>query len=259
MRFRRGLAWLLWPLTVALLGSCSDGAPDDGAPPSAGTTSSRDPEAADLWLTFDDTGLTYDGAVAFPDVEDSTLLGEVHRADGGDIRLMPGPVGRGTAVAFPEACASEPGCPRALIEVQQSARLAPGDSSFSFGATVMLPDDDQVRGANIIQQGRYGTTGGQWKLQVDNDAGRPSCVVRGVEGTLAVWSPVPIDDGDWHQVECIKHDEGLVVVVDGEEHRKSGAIGSVENDHDIRVGGAGLDDGDDRFHGSLDDVFLTLR
>jgi hypothetical protein len=255
-----GVLSVVTVLSVGMLAGCGDGAPGAGTTPPSNpaSTSGLDPEAADLLLTFDDEALTYDGASAFPDAKDSTLLGEVQRAHGGSIRSVPGPQERGAAVAFPEACASEPGCPRALIQVRQSSRLRLGDASFSFGATVMLQGDDKVRGANIIQQGRYGTAGGQWKLQVDNDAGRPSCVVRGSEGTLAVWSPVPIDDGDWHQVECIKDDQGLTVVVDGQEHRKTGAVGAVQNDHEVRIGGAGLADGDDRFHGSLDDVFLTI-
>jgi len=79
------------------------------------------------------------------------------------------------------------------------------DADFEFGATVWLAADQTTHGSNIVQTGRFGTEGGQWKLQVDTVGGQPSCVIRGVASgatPVVIRSEVSISDSSWHHVVC---------------------------------------------------------
>ena len=170
-----------------------------------------------------------------------------------------GPAERGRAVRFPPPCDRAPDCPRALVEVDYTRGLNPGARDFAWGATVQLDAEQTSEASNIVQKGRFGSAGGQWKLQVDSVEGNPSCVVRDTgSGSLAVYSPVSIADGAWHAVRCEKTEEGLTITVDGDAHAKQGRVGSVETRQKIRVGASGLAEDDDRFLGAVDDVFLWI-
>ena len=40
--------------------------------------------------------------------------------------------------------------------------------------------------------------------------------------------------------------------------REAGRTGSVTNDWPVRIGGPGVGEGDDQFHGRIDDVYLRI-
>ena len=148
-----------------------------------------------------------------------------------------------------------------MVEVMLAPELDPGERDFEFGATVWLDPGQTTTGSNIVQKGRFGTEGGQWKLQVDNDAGEPSCVVRADEPgaePLVVRSEVSIADSSWHRVVVPARRDGVSIEVDGELGREEGATGSVTNDSPIRIGAPGVGEDDDQFHGRVDDVFLFV-
>jgi hypothetical protein len=168
--------------------------------------------------------------------------------------------GDGSAAAFPAGCAATTPCDRAMVSVADDERLDPGERDFEFGAQIHIEPADTAAGTNIVQKGRFGTAGGQWKLQVDGDAGRPGCVVQSsVAGRLvkaAVTSLVPVDDGAWHEVRCRVTADQLAVVVDGEERTVPHDLDAVSNDSELHVGAPGVSAGDDQFHGEIDDVVV---
>jgi hypothetical protein len=241
---------------AAALGGCGSAHDSDGP-------SSTDPNLyqADLWLSFEDSQQAADGSLVFTDAAGSSAEGKVVAADGGTVELVDGPDGKGTAVQFPAGCPDPDACPRAMVEVPHSAALDPDEDDFTFGATVWLAADETSKGSNIVQSGRFGTEGGQWKLQVDGDEGEPSCVVRGDQsGTepLVVRSNVSISDSEWHRVVCHRDGNGVSIEVDGTKDEKDGATGSVTSPWPIRVGAPGVGDDDDQFHGRVDDVFVMI-
>jgi hypothetical protein len=244
-------------LVVAVqLGGCGD-----GKEPKEQQSTGPNLYQADLWLSFEDPGRGPDGTPVFTDAAGGSAEGKVVSADGGSVELVDGPDGTGTAVAFPEECPAGAPCPRAMVEVPYSEALDPGDHDFTYGATVWLDASETSKGSNIVQAGRFGTDGGQWKLQVDGDKGEPSCVVRGDQSgaePLVVNSHVSIADGHWHHVVCRRDTEGVSIEVDGEEDGKAGATGSVSSQWPIRVGAPGVGQDDDQFHGRVDDVFLLI-
>lgn len=213
---------------------------------------------ADLWLSFERATVDYDGSTAYPDALGGPFVGRVVSAGGGRLERVPGADAGGAAVALPARCATPRGCPRALVEIAPNRALNPGDDVFEYGASVWLSPGQTTTGSNIMQKGRFGTAGGQWKLQVDNVAGEPSCVVRSGTDQLVVRSSVSISDSAWHDVVCRRDGEGLSISVDDTVDRVEGPLGSLSNEFPVRVGSAGIAEQDDHFHGRVDDVFLRI-
>jgi hypothetical protein len=238
-------------------GSGTDADVPSGPPTSAGAHGD-DLSDADLWLSFDEKTSDYDGAPAYADAAGGPFVGRVVTANGGSVEHLPGADGSAGSVAFPAGCTVATGCPRAMVEVRATRGLDPAAEEFEYGATVWLAPDQTTTGSNIVQQGRFGTAGGQWKLQVDTEAGEPSCVVRSGARVLSVRSSVSIADSTWHRVVCRRDDDGVSIQVDEAVDGTPGRTGSVTNSWPIRIGSPGVGDGDDQFHGRVDDVFLRI-
>ena len=227
-----------------------------GEPPEdvdASTPTSPAPSTSAFTFTFDQASFS-DGR--FTDASASARVGAAEAA-GGEVVLVAGGDG-GEAVRFPPPCVARQGCPRAMVVVPHADDLNPGTTDFTFGATVRLAPEETTTGSNIVQKGRFGTEGGQWKLQVDTADGRPSCVVRGDQQLVVVRSSVSIADDRWHQVSCTRDAAGVEIAVDGQVTREEGAVGVVSSEADVRIGSSGLAQEDDQFHGALDDVFLRI-
>ena len=256
---RPRVALLLLALAAGGCGTSDAGTPERPAAPVSGAWFDQDPAEASLWLSFDDGPAPAGGATACPDDLDGPSTCRVVTANDGVLEPVPGAPGRGLGVAFPARCTALAGCPRAMVEVVPGAGLDPGEAAFAYGASVLLAPDQTSDGSNVVQQGRFGTTGGQWKLQVDGDAGNPSCVLRSADVVLRVRSSVSVADGAWHRVACRRDASGLTVAVDGTVDRVAGRTGSVSSAWPIRIGTPGVGDGDDQFHGRLDDVFLEIE
>ena len=250
--------------TIVLVLAAGGCGPEDDESDGPGSQQTGQPgpdlSKADLWLSFDDE-VTPDGTPGYEDAAGGLSIGLVVTADGGEVEQVAGADGSGSAVAFPAKCTDAAGCPRAMVEVMQDPSLDPGDRPFEYGATVWLAPDQTTTGSNIVQKGRFGTDGGQWKMQVDSDEGHPSCVVRGDSPgaePVVVRSKVSIADSEWHRVACRRDADGLTIEVDGGAGREGRRIGSVTNEWPIRVGAPGVGEGDDQFHGRIDDVYLLI-
>jgi hypothetical protein len=165
----------------------------------------------------------------------------------------------GRAVTFPPRCDGS-GCPRLVLQTAGTADLNPGSGPIRFGARVLLAGDQTDDGENILQKG-YSTAGGQYKLQVDKTAGKPSCSMAsdGDPTIHLVKSSVGVADGQWHTLECRRAGAGLSILVDG---AVTGTITipaglTVNNTAPLVLGGKGLSDNNDQYHGSLDDAWIS--
>lgn len=176
--------------------------------------------------------------------------------NGGTVR--PVPHRSGQALRFPAKCTGT--CPHAALQSPSSASLNPGTRAISYGASVLLAPSQTSEGQNIVQKG-YSTTSSQWKLQIDGDAGRPSCVLVGAQpGIKIVRSSFSVADGSWHTVECRRISTTLVVLVDGVVRgtRTVSAKLSVANNRPLSIGGKGAYADNDQFHGIIDDVWVRI-
>lgn len=171
------------------------------------------------------------------------------------------PVGHdaGQAMTFPAKCTGAP-CPKAVLETASADDLNPGKAQFRYGATVLLAANQTTAGQNVLQKG-YSATGGQYKLQIDGGAGRPSCALVGTGRTRIhlARSAVTVADGAWHTIECRREARTLTILVDGVP-RGTATIPaelSVSNTMPLRIGGKGAYRDNDQFQGTLDDVWFS--
>lgn len=179
------------------------------------------------------------------------------------LRVVEGAEPGGTAVGFPVPCPVEKGsaCPKAIVEVQDSAAFNPGHDDFSYGAVLRLEPDRTSQGSNVIQKGFSLGGGGQWKLQVDGLAGNPSCVLVDTGGatTVKVTAARSVADGRWHDVNCHRTQGALLVEVDKVIDGRSPLTGSMEVSPagPVRLGGKGLKPNNDQFFGEIDEIFYA--
>ncbi len=168
--------------------------------------------------------------------------------------------GSGLALAFPPPCSGS-GCPTIVLQASSAAELNPGTRPLRYGASVLLRHGQTSKGENVLQKG-YSATGGQYKLQIDGTAGRPSCALvdsRRSSIRLAR-SSVTAANGVWHRLECRRVGARLSILVDG-VIRGSTTVPSglsVANSAPLSIGGKGAYPDNDQFHGVLDDVFVAI-
>ena len=67
-------------------------------------------------------------------------------------------------------------------------------------------------------------------------------------------------DGQWHRILCVRTEDSLAVLIDGEQ---TGSVSippslAVNNDLPLQLGGRGAGPGNDQFNGKLDDVFVEI-
>ena len=180
------------------------------------------------------------------------------------ISEAPGAGGGGLSVQFPAPCpeGERVACPKAFVEVPDAPELDPESRDFRFGASVRLEAPATSTGSNIMQKG-FSTDGeSQWKLQIDDREGRPSCVLVGQGAALLhkVRSDIGVADGRWHRVQCTRLRGELVVNVDGVDR---GAVSiregvALANSAPVRLGAKSLKPDNDQFFGAVDDAFVQV-
>ncbi|HEX8346495.1 MAG TPA: LamG-like jellyroll fold domain-containing protein, partial [Actinoplanes sp.] len=119
---------------------------------------------------------------------------------------------------------------------------------------------DLADGANVLQKGYSVGGGSQFKLQVDHEAGHPSCVIAGNSKIYKAEPRIDVADGRWHELACTRSGARLSITVDGVEAdsvRLPAAL-SIANAEPLRIGGKGANARNDQYAGQIDDVFLEI-
>ena len=165
-------------------------------------------------------------------------------------------------LSYPEPCNDPQTCLRPILEVADARSLNPGVRDFTVVSTVRVADTETSAGSNIVQKGFSTGGGGQWKLQVDGEAGIPTCtIVQPGDDTIhIVEATTSISDGAWHDVECRREGDTLTVAVDGEDQASVDVPDRIDllNEAPVRVGGKNSDVGNDPFHGDIAQVVLII-
>ncbi|MEV0895489.1 LamG domain-containing protein [Actinoplanes sp. NPDC049802] len=148
-----------------------------------------------------------------------------------------------------------PARPGHLVSVADHADLDPGTRDFAV--TVRLRTTHKF--GNIIQKGQATVPGGSFKMQIPS--GRPTCTYRGSTGTIELWSPYRINDGDWHIVRCLRIRDGVALLIDGQEvAARAGWTGSIANTWPVTIGGKldcdQIEVGCDYYAGDLDWIMI---
>ncbi|MEV0898112.1 LamG domain-containing protein [Actinoplanes sp. NPDC049802] len=203
----------------------------------------------------------FDTTIADGTFDDGSGHGHLLRAvtrNGGAPRMVPH--GAGQALGFPAKCAGD-ACPRLILQAGDTPDLNPGTRPLRYGAGVLLSPAETGRGENILQKG-YSNGGGQYKLQVDGLSGKPSCGISDKTGTTVhvARSRTSVADGRWHRLECRRTGPTLAIVVDDRLETVTAvpATLSVESTQPFTVGGKGVGQNNDQFHGTLDDIWVQI-
>lgn len=171
----------------------------------------------------------------------------VHRTYGND----------SPAITFPA-----PGDGSAILYIRHTTQLNPGGQDFVISAMVDLTATERGTGSNLVQKGHFDTSGGQWKLQVDD--GVPSCRISGSRDGRKVAAMVAgpsIAGLGWVLLRCERRGSSLTISVDGGAPvtAPGNAAMVIANDTEVTIGGrvAGGSD-NDQLHGDLDRVMVDI-
>jgi hypothetical protein len=168
--------------------------------------------------------------------------------------------GNGQGISFPPKCTGA-SCARVVLQATDVPDLNPGTRNLRYGARVLLSPAETSSGENVLQKG-YATAGGQYKLQVDGISGKPSCVMSGKTDPAihVAKSQTSVADGDWHTVECRRTGTELTVLVDDQAGGSATVPATLEvlTAQPLSIGGKGTGVNNDQFHGSLDDVWISV-
>lgn len=268
----REFAFLPCCIVAALVVGCAP--PSPSRPPhSAGTPApSHSPSTSPSpgpELAVGSFRLDFDGDDLLTITGPSELTASVVPINGGGVRRIPSPDGRG--IEFP-AESSAPDPPGAMVLVEGAGLPSPGGRWFSFGADVRLDatsTSDADDGDNILQRGRFNDPS-QLKLQVDR--GEPSCLVRGADGSAIAKSRDRLGEG-WFRIRCDRANDTVTLTVEDLESSTSTVVipvtvplGDVvfEPQTPLSIGRKASSDGTptssqpDQFNGALDAVWVSV-
>jgi hypothetical protein len=202
----------------------------------------------------------FDTTVADGTFDDGSGKGHLLRTvvrNGGAIRMTAH--GNGQALVFPPRCTGAT-CPRLVLQAADVPDLNPGTAPLRYGADVLMAKTEGAAPENILQKGY--AAGGQYKLQIDGVSGKPSCGMSGrTDSTVYLArSRTPISDGQWHTLECRRAGATLSIVVDDQVQAGTPIPAglSVVTAQPFSLGGKGVGEDNDQFHGSLDDVWIRV-
>ena len=203
----------------------------------------------------------FDSTVPDGTFDDGSGNGHLLKAlavNGGAVRTVKHAAGQG--IAFPAKCAGT-ACARVVLQATDVPDLNPGAKNLRYGANVLLSPAETSSGENIMQKG-YSTAGGQYKLQVDGISGKPSCVMSDKTDPAihVAKSQKSVADGGWHTLECRRTGTTLTILVDDQDGGGATVPATLEvvTPQPLSIGGKGTGVNNDQFHGSLDDVWISV-
>lgn len=120
------------------------------------------------------------------------------------------------------------------LDLINSPLLNPGTRDYSITFRLKFT----LALGNPMQKGQTGTTGGFFKVQLDDGGGKILCSFVSPTGSASVWSSRTINDGLWHVVTCTRTATQVSVTVDGAVvgtivH----ATGNISNTWPLAIGG----------------------
>jgi hypothetical protein len=202
----------------------------------------------------------FDTTIADGTFDDGSGHGHLLRTvtrHGGAPKMVPHDAGQ--ALQFPAKCGGGGQCPRLILQAEDTFDLNPKDKPLRYGAGVLLSPAETGRGENILQKG-YSTSGGQYKLQVDGLSGKPSCGISSGTAVHVARSRTSVADGKWHSLECRRNGPSLAILVDDRLEAVTAVPAdlSIDSAEPFTVGGKGVGQNNDQFHGTLDDVWVRI-
>lgn len=154
----------------------------------------------------------------------------------------------------------EPVAPERVISVPENDQFDIVDPNVTWTAGFRFRTTSTFSG-NIMQKGQSTAVGGQIKIQAPR--GRMQCLFKGANGVrVGSGSSVLVNDGEWHNVQCIHTATRVTTWVDGVRTGvKNGSTGPINNSKPFTIGGKTICDQVtitcDYFSGDIDYIRIT--
>ena len=144
-----------------------------------------------------------------------------------------------------------------------SSELDPGRRTFAVAIVFRAPRGNRIFNGtdtpNLVQKGRYGSSG-QWKLQLkDGKGGQVQCRMKGSAAAAIVTSRVRrvAADGHWHKAICARHDRRIELIVDGRRIVKKVRVGKVASSARLSIANKSRQSTQDQFRGRVDALAIA--
>lgn len=142
------------------------------------------------------------------------------------------------------------------VSVPSSDDLNPGTANITL--TIHLrttsspppPPGD----ADLIRKGTYAPTTSEYKVELQH-SGQASCGFEGSAGYSELIAGPPVDDGQWHTIQCVKATTAIQLIVDGRVFTQPANVGSISNDAPVVIGSR---PGSDWYAGELDEASIQI-
>jgi hypothetical protein len=161
-------------------------------------------------------------------------------------KVTPGVSGfAGTAYAFNGTSS--------YVSVPNAPSLNPGSANINISfelKTTSLPTQGDY---DLVRKGTFQTE--EYKIEL-LQSGQLSCVFRGSTNHFNATAGSGLNDGSWHQIQCIKTSTQVQLVIDGTVTKTTtGTVGSISNTYNVDIGAY---PGSDWYKGNLDEVSIAF-
>jgi hypothetical protein len=139
------------------------------------------------------------------------------------------------------------------VSVPNSPSLNPGLANINISfdlKTTSLPTQGDY---DLVRKGTFQTE--EYKIEL-LQSGQVSCVFRGSTDHFNATGGSGLNNGSWHQIQCIKTSSQVQLVIDGTVVKTTtGTVGSIANTYNVDIGAY---PGSDWYKGSLDEVSISF-
>jgi hypothetical protein len=141
-----------------------------------------------------------------------------------------------------------------FVSVPSTNDLNPGTANITLTLhlkTTSLPLPPPAD-FDLIRKGTYASS--EYKVELQH-SGQASCGFQGSAGYSELIAGPPLNDGQWHEVQCVKAPTAIQLVIDGKTFTQAANIGSISNAADLVIGSH--PDGD-WYAGTLDEISIAI-
>jgi hypothetical protein len=141
------------------------------------------------------------------------------------------------------------------VSVPSAGDLNPGSLNLTITMrlkTTSLPPPEDW---DLIRKGVYSTPGGEWKVEY-YPSGQAACGFKGSSKYSELIAGPKLNNGQWHNVTCVKASSAITLIVDGQTFSKSVTIGSIASSAPVVIGAH--PNGSEYFKGSLDEASMSV-
>jgi Concanavalin A-like lectin/glucanases superfamily len=145
------------------------------------------------------------------------------------------------------------GTVKSYVEVPDSPSLNPGAAGINITFwlnTSSLPTSGDY---DLVRKGAY--PGQEYKVELLQNGGI-NCEVQGTSAHVIVQGGSGLNNGTWHQIQCISNSAGVQLLIDGAVAGSSTKVaGSISNTSAVEIG---AHPGSDWYKGRLDEVSISV-